>query len=325
MIVKDDDATPLSNSSSNILNKQRFNHETLGIMCCLLTEFIWTLNSVCLKYTTKTYNSLFKNKTFIFARGFATMIISFIFGKIYDGKIYKLSDFPSQIKKCILIRANISFFAMCFSAIAVFYLRITTYQIISALSPILVIFFSIIFLNEKYYSRYAFGIVFGIIGSATIIFNEKKIKAKKDFNLYEIFIGVISILMNISLSAIISVSNKIMAKNKISIFTQLFYLGAFHCLYSFLWMLVTLDFDYTFGYLFLCIMQSLIFFSANYFMFCSQKMFDLSKTSLFQYTKVVYVFILGSLIIKEKVFITDIIGSCIIVGFIIYNFLNPIK
>ena len=60
-------------------------------------------------------------------------------------------------------------------------------------------------------------------------------------------------------------------------------------------------------------------------MFCSQKMFDLSKTSLFQYTKVVYVFILGYLIIKEKVFITDIIGSCIIVGFIIYNFLNPIK
>ena len=179
MIVKDDDATPLSNSSSNILNKQKFNHETLGIMCCLLTEFIWTLNSVCLKYTTKTYNSLFKNKTFIFARGFATIIISFIFGKIYDGKIYKLSDFPSQIKKCILIRANISFFAMCFSAIAVFYLRITTYQIISALSPIL-IFFSIIFLNEKYYSRYAFGIVFGIIGSAIIIFNEKN-KNKKRF------------------------------------------------------------------------------------------------------------------------------------------------
>lgn len=325
MIVREDESLPLSKNSSSKLNKQIFSHETLGVICCLITEFIWTLNSVCLKYTTKSYNSLFKNKTFIFARGLATMILSFVFGKIYDGKIHKLSEFPSQIKKCILIRANISFFAMCFSSIAVFYLRITTYQIISALSPILVIFFSIMFLNEKYHSRYAFGILFGIVGSATIIFNEKKIKAKNDSNIYEIFIGVISILMNISLSAIVSINNKIMAKNKISIFTQLFYLGAFHCLYSFAWMLFTMDFDYTFGYLFLCIMQSLVFFTANYFMFCSQKMFDLSKTSLFQYTKVVYTFILGSFIVKEKVFFTDIIGSCIIVGFVVYNLVNPIK
>ena len=116
-----------------------------------------------------------------------------------------------------------------------------------------------------------------------------------------------------------------MAKNKISIYTQIFYLGLFHCFYSFLWMLFTMDFDYTLGYFFLCIIQSILFFTANYFMFCSQKIFDLSKTSLFQYTKVVFVFILGFLIVREQVFITDIAGSCIIVGFMIYNVMYPVQ
>ena len=323
---REEDIKPSTNINYNLLNKKVYKNEIIGIIYCFITEFIWTLNSVCLKYTTKNYSSSFKNKTFIFARGLATLIISYILGKIYDGKIYKLSEFSSQIKKCILIRANISFFEMCFSAIAVFYLRITTYQIISTLRPILVILFSVIFLNEKYHCRYAYGIFFGIIGSVTIILNEKKVKTnKKDSNIYEIFIGIISLFMNISLSAIISISNKIMAKNKISIYTQIFYLGLFHCFYSFLWMLFTMDFDYTLGYFFLCIIQSILFFTANYFMFCSQKIFDLSKTSLFQYTKVVFVFILGFLIVREQVFITDIAGSCIIVGFMIYNVMYPVQ
>ena len=310
----------------NNINEKKNKNETLGIIYCLLTEFIWSLNSVSLKYITKNYHSSFKSKTFIFASRLATIIISFILGKIYDGKIYKLSEFSSEIKKCILLRANFSFFSMCFWTFAVFYLRITTCQIISTLSPILIIVFSIIFLNEKYHSRYAYGILFGIIGSITIILNEKKLKAnKKDSNISEIFIGIISLVLNITLSGINSINNKILAKNKISIYTQMFYLGIFHCLYSFIWMLFTMDFNYTFGYFFLSTSQSILFFTGNYFMFCSHKMIDLSKASLFQYTKIVFVFILGLIIVREKVFITDIVGSCIIVGFMIYHVMNPVK
>ena len=303
-----------------------YQNEKLGIIYCLLTQFIWTLNSVCLKYITKNYHSTFKNKTFIFARGLATIIISFFLGKFYDGKIYSLSEFTPQIKRCVLLRANISFFAMCFWTIAIFYLRITTCQIISTLSPILIISFSVVFLKEKYHSRYAYGILFGIIGSVTIVLNEKKLKSKKkDSSVSEIVIGILAILINISLSAIISVANKIMAKNKISFYTQMFYLGIFHCLHSFLWMLFTKDFDYTLGYFFLCTMQSILFFLGNYFLFCSLKIIDLSKTSIFQYTKIVFVFILGFVILGEKVFLTDILGSCIIVGFMVFHILHPIK
>ena len=321
---KDDDSF---NKNKEELSKKKENkNEILGIIYSLLTEFLWTLNSVSLKYITKNYHSIFKNKSFIFASRLATIIISLILGKIKDGKIYKLSDFDPKIKRCILTRANISFISMCFWTIAVYYLRITTCQIISTLSPILIITFSVIFLKEKYHSRYAYGILFGIIGSATIVLNEKKLKSnKKDSNISEVFIGIIAILINIALSGINSVSNKIMAINKVSIYTQMFYLGIFHSLYSFLWMLFTRDFNYTPGYFFLCTTQSVLFFTANYFMFCSHKMLDLSKVSLFQYTKVVFVFILGLLMVKEKVFLTDIVGSGIIVGFMIYHMTHPIK
>ena len=159
-------------------------NEALGIIYSLLTEFIWTLNSVSLKYITKNYRSIFKNKSFIFASRLSTLIISFILGKLKDGKIYSLSEFTPQIKRCILIRANLSFFSMCFWTIAVFYLRITTCQIISTLSPILIITFSVIFLKEKYHSRYAYGILFGIIGSITIVLNEKKLKQIKRIQIY---------------------------------------------------------------------------------------------------------------------------------------------
>ena len=306
--------------------KKTNKNERIGFTYCLCAQFLWTLNSVYLKFLTMHYHTTFKNKTFLFARGFATMIICFILGNYFDGKIYKITEFNSQIKKCILIRANVSFFRMSFWLVAIYYLRITTCQIISTLSPILIIFFSVIFLNEKYHSRYAIGIILGIIGSSIIVLNEKKIVSnKKDSSISEVFIGIISILLNISLAGVIGVANKIMANNKISIYTQMFYLGLFHCLYSFLWMLFTMDFDYTFIYFILCMLQAFLFFLGNFFNYSGLKLIDLSKTSLLQYTKIVFVFILSSLLLNEKIFLSDIFGSFIIVTFMIYHVMYPIK
>ena len=110
-------------------------NEILGIIYCLITQLIWTINSICLKYFINSHRSIFKNKTFLFSRGLSTIIISLILGKIQDGKIYSFNFFNSTVQKCILAKANLSFFAMCFWTVAVSYLRITTCQVISSLSP----------------------------------------------------------------------------------------------------------------------------------------------------------------------------------------------
>jgi len=86
-----------------------------------------------------------------------------------------------------------------------------------------------------------------------------------------------------------------------------------------------MDFDYTFIYFILCMLQAVLFFLGNFFNYSGLKMIDLSKTSLLQYTKIVFVFILSSLLLNEKIFLSDIFGSCIIVSFMIYHVINPIK
>ena len=306
-----------------------FRKERLGFIYCLIAQFLWTSNSVYLKFLTQYYNTRFKNKTFLFSRGLAIILISYILGNHYDGKIYKITEFNPKIKKCLLARANVSFFSMCLWLVAVYYLRITTCQIISTIGPIIQIYFGVIFLAEKYYSRYTMGIILGIVGSCIIILNENKLATnKKETNSMSssnVFIGITSILFSIFLGGVLSLVNKIMAVEKISLYTQLFYFGIFHCLYSFLWMLFTMDFDYTLGYFFLSALQACLFFLGNYFNYLGLKIIDLSKTSLIQYTKIVIVFLLGSLVLGEKIFFSDIVGSTIIVSFMIYHVMNPIK
>ena len=185
-------------------------------------------------------------------------------------------------------------------------------------------------MKEKYYSRYTIGVFTGIIGSCIIVLNENKVAKKENektnnSNNSNMIIGLISICGNILLSGVIGVVNKIMANQKISIYTQLFYFGIFHSSYSFLWMLLTKDFDYTLLYFIMCGFHAFLFFLGNYFNYIGLKIIDLSKNAIVQYTKIVFVFILGTLVLGEKIFFSDILGSIIIVSFMIYHYFNPIK
>ena len=76
-----------------------------------------------------------------------------------------------------------------------------------------------------------------------------------------------------------------MADQKISLFTQLIYFGIFHPSYSFLWMLLTMDFDYTILYIFICSFHIFLFLLGNYFNYIGLKIIDLSKNAVIQHTK----------------------------------------
>ena len=303
--------------------------ERIGTIYCIIAQFIWTLNNVILKLITRNYKSKFTNRSYLISRGIAIIILSYLCGKHFDKKIYKLTDFEPQMRKCLLIRANLSFFGMCFWLLAVYYLRISTCQIIASLSPILFIFFGVFFLNEKFYQRYIFGIILGIIGSCIIILNENKLanekKKENDSNVSDVVKGLLSMVANITINSIIQVVNKIMATKKISLYAQLFYFGIFHTIYGFLWMLITSDFDYPLGYLLLCSSQAILFVLGNYYNYIGLKLIDLNKISLIQYTSIVFVLLLGILILREQIFFSDVIGSAIIVSFMVYQVLNPIR
>ena len=301
--------------------------EKTGMLYCLLAHFLWTSNSIYLKFLTQYFGNKFKNKTFLFSRGLMTVLISYFLGLYQEGKILKLTELPSNILKALLIRMNFNFFSMSIWVVSVRYLRISTCQIISTLSPIIIIFFSIIFLNEKYFARYTYGIFFGILGSVIIILNENKVPVveEKQSKAYEIFIGVLCNFLAMITGGIEGVCNKIMAKEKTPITSQMFYVGCSHCFYSFLWMLITNDFDYTIKYFLMCMGHAILFFGGFFFFNKGLQIIDLSKTSIIQYSKIVFVFILGTIFLGQQVFFSDILGSSIIVGFMIYHVLYPVK
>ena len=301
--------------------------EKTGMLYCLLAHFLWTSNSIYLKFLTQYFGNKFKNKTFLFSRGLMTVLISYFLGLYQEGKILKLTELPSNILKALLIRMNFNFFSMSIWVVSVRYLRISTCQIISTLSPIIIIFFSIIFLNEKYFARYTYGIFFGILGSVIIILNENKVPVveEKQSKAYEIFIGVLCNFLSMITGGIEGVCNKIMAKEKTPITSQMFYVGCSHCFYSFLWMLITNDFDYTIKYFLMSMGHAILFFGGFFFFNKGLQIIDLSKTSIIQYSKIVFVFILGTIFLGQQVFFSDILGSSIIVGFMIYHVLYPVK
>ena len=81
--------------------------EKTGMMYCLIAHFLWTSNSIYLKFLTQHFKDRFKNKTFLFSRGLMTVIISYFLGIYQEGKIYKLTELPSHILRALLIRMNI--------------------------------------------------------------------------------------------------------------------------------------------------------------------------------------------------------------------------
>ena len=285
--------------------------EKNGMLYCLLAHFLWTSNSIYLKYLTQYFGNKFKNKTFLFSRGLMTILISYFLGLYQEGKILKLTELPKNILRALLIRMNFNFFSMSIWVVSVRYLRISTCH----------------FLNEKYFARYTYGIIFGILGSVIIILNENKVPVveEKQSKAYEIFIGVLCNFLSMITGGIEGVCNKIMAKEKTPITSQMFYVGCSHCFYSFLWMLITNDFDYTTKYFLMCMGHGILFFCGFFFFNKGLQIIDLSKTSIIQYSKIVFVFILGTIFLGQQVFFSDILGSSIIVGFMIYHVSNPVK
>ena len=66
------------------------------------------------------------------------------------------------------------------------------------------------------------------------------------------------------------------------------------------------------------------FFSINFFFNAGLKYIDLAKSAPISYTRVIFVIILGFIILGEKIYLTDLFGASLIIGYMIYNLYFPI-
>ena len=323
--------------SKSSYEKKEIKNELIGYSFVILCNFTRAINDLLMKHIEKAYSEYFETIPFLFLR--AIMIISLAFSTSYCTNERILRPNEIKFKLPFLIRTNFNFFAVSLFTISIWYLRVSTVQIISSLNPIIVTYLSVILLKEKFYNRYIVGIILCLLGSLIIINNEKKqssevkVKGKENDNDNNVTVGgftsgmitgIMCCFGSTLINCAVDICNKVLAKNKIPITTQLFYLGFFTLSYSFIYIIIVWRLKVCIPYILLSFLQGTLFYIANTsFNFGIQRI-DLSKAAPISYTKVVFVLLLGQILLGEKVYFTDCVGAGLIISYMLYNMKYPL-
>ena len=323
--------------SKTSFERKAIKNEIIGYSFVLICNFTRAINGLLMKYIEKSYPEYFETIPFLFIR--AIMIISLALSTSYCTNEKILRPNEIKFKLPFFIRTNFNFFAVSLFTISIWYLRVSTVQIISSLNPIIVTYLSVILLKEKFYNRYIIGIILCLIGSLMIINNEKKqsseVKIKNNENQNDLdentggftsgmIKGILCCFGSTLINCAVDICNKVLAKNKIPITTQLFYLGFFTLTYSFIYIIIVWRMKVCIPYILLSFLQGTFFYIANTtFNFGIQRI-DLSKAAPVSYTKVVFVLLLGGSFLGEKVYFSDFIGAALIISYMLYNMKYPL-
>ena len=332
----DDKISEHLRESISSFERKAIKNEIIGYFFVLTCNFTRAINGLLMKYIEKSYPEYFETIPFLFIR--AIMIITLASSTSYFTKERILRPNEIKFKLPFFIRTNFNFFAVSLFTISIWYLRVSTVQIISSLNPIIVTYLSVILLKEKFYNRYIVGIILCLIGSLIIINNEKKqsneIKIKGEENNENenntggftsgMIKGILCCFGSTLINCAVDICNKVLAKNKIPITTQLFYLGFFTLSYSFIYIVIVWRIKVCIPYILLSFLQGTLFYIANTtFNFGIQRI-DLSKAAPISYTKVVFVLLLGGFLLGENIYFTDFVGAGLIISYMLYNMRYPL-
>lgn len=301
------------------------NEENLGMICSVISNFFIAFGTFWTKVVQYNYPEDFKTIQFLFLRSIS--IIFFALFHTYITKVPLINPLTLNLKLWFFIRTNVNFFGVCSFTLCLWYLRSSTAQILMSLSPIVVFVLSHFILQEKLYWRYAAGTAICIIGSIFIISNEKKSKetlGDKNKDLSDVLKGTSLGIINIFCVSLVVTANKILVNNKVPIGTQMLYVGIATFFYSIIFTLIFRDVCLKPGFLILCLFHGLFFYLGNFFANETYKRIQISKVIIFSYLQIVFVIILSLIFLKEPIFSTDFLGFLLILGYLVYNTLNPL-
>ena len=202
---------------------------------------------------------------------------------------------------------------------------------INSASPVLVFVLSYFILKENFYKRYIIGLIMCIFGSFLIVSNEHKSKhispseEKTDSKFSDTLKGLICGILSMICVAFLITANKVLASNRVPVNNQLFYVGVCTSTYSFIYVLFFGGIELAPGYLLCCCVHGIFFYIKNTCYNYSLQKAPLSKLIIISYTQIIFVFVLAWLFLSEPIFFTDLLGAVIMLSYMIYNAMNPIK
>ena len=311
-----------SELNDEMLAEKRKN-ERFAVIIGIASQFVWALNSIQLKTYKQFFPDDFSNNSLVFWRSLPIWVLGFYFCKQKNIRIKPISAIKH---KFWFFMRSLGNYLLIYLWIQIMnYLRVSTAQVISGCFPILVIFLSIIILHEKFYYRYIIGVFACIIGSAIIIMNEKNPEASQTQLNNNIFLGVFFAMCHLISYALSNLGQKILCKENLSPDEQNYYLGMYNTLPALFFCIIEMHFGFgSILYILYAISNGLfLFYLGNYLQTKALEYMAVSKFMPITYMCTVFVFILGFVVLQEKVFITDILGAGLIIGFQLYNFYYP--
>ena len=291
----------------------------------MISQFIWAINSIQLKTYKKFFPECYSDNSLVFFRSVTICFCDFLFTKKEGIEITPVSTIKHKFWFFASTAGN--YLGIYFWVVFLSYFRVSTCTCISGCSPVFVLILSFFILKETFYLRYFIGIIICIIGTGIMVSNEKKQEVDNhgEIDLSTTIVGCIIGFLVIVVNSFWSFGQKIVCK-KINEHVLNCYLGLYNALPALAMMIIENHYGFSnIGYVLYGLSNGFVFYSANY---CNVKALEyiaISKFIALTYLCTVFIFILGFLILGEKVFFTDIIGSFIILGFQVYNVSIPTK
>ena len=313
----------IKEETKSVISKKELHSYILFV----INQFIWGFQGLQLKSFFYFFSKDYDINSFVFYRHLGLCIVGYLSIRYKNITL----NFPWQIHHRIWFYIRNIGIYICIrtwmASLEIF--RLSTCQILGGVGPLLTILFSVVFLKEKFYMVYAYGIFICFIGSAMIILNERKSEEndnKNSSSLNFIFLGSIYLTINVTLFSLGLIGQKFLCKEKLSPEEQTFYFGFYSVIIAGFFCIIKLDFKLSnILYCLYSLLNGFIFYICNFLNSVSFQNIEISKLQPVSYLSTVLVVIASAVIFKENLYFTDIIGALMIIGFIIYNGMYPPK
>ena len=288
----------------------------------IIAHFIFAINQLQLKTYAKWFKKEYTQNNLLFYRSLASCAISFFLIKRQNQKIPSWSEINSKFwfvcRECGAYVILLSYLEMTT------YFRVSTCQCIYGCHPIFVLLLSIVVINENFYWRYVIGMILSFIGSIIILSNEVNPEQRQQSDNKSIFFGCLYSLGYLTTLCLSKFAQKMLCKDHMTAEVQTFYLGLFTMIQAFFFLLFNFNLGLNLIYILYCLSNGLVFVAMNITNTIAINNIAISKYLPLTYFGTVFIFILGWIILGERVYFSDIVGSLLIIGFQVYNAWFPI-
>ena len=276
------------------LLREKKRKENYGIIISIISNLAGAINQLQLKTYPKWFKKYYSQNNLLFYRSFSSCLICYYLIKKKNQTIPRWSEINNKF--WFICRECGGYVILLLYLEMLTYFRVSTCQCIFGIHPIFVLLLSIV-----------------------VILNEINPNQRKQSENKSVFIGILFSMGYLAALCFSKFAQKMLCKDHMTPGVQTYYIGLFTALQALFFLLFDFQPGLNFIYIIYALSNGIIFTIYNCLCVEAMNNLAISKYLPLTYFTTVFIFIFGWIILGERVYFTDIIGSLLIIGFQIYN------